>query len=354
MLRHLADLKTLAYLGLKMVVFIVLWFFGFDADGSLNVSLCVPLLTLLCLLAIADAVISHNHNHVPIFRKRWANLLVGCVISFFYGFPSFCWIPTHNQNHHPFNNRPGDYSITTRPRRRVGLVGALLYPTVTSLTQARLIPPFLRRCWRDNHFLFWRAVVEYLVFFGVMIALFAVDWRKALLFAVLPQQVGMFFIQHFNYLQHIETDSCSEKGHSRNFTGWFLNHYLFNNGYHTVHHMKPGLHWSLTPQAHAGVAHKIPQHLLIENIVTYWLRRFVAEPLLGRAPHHMTLPASLSPDTLLVTERGTATLEQAYRIHGIAPAPSSANLAQAKPDTAASMSDIGCIPEVAGVDIEEG
>ena len=320
LLRHLADLKTLAYLGLAMAVFAILWFFGFDADGTLDVSLCAPLLTLLCLLAIANAVISHNHNHVPIFRNRWANLLVGCVISFFYGFPSFCWIPTHNQNHHVLNNRPGDYSITTRPRRRVGLVGALLYPTVTSLTQARLIAPFLSRCRRHNRFLFRRAVVEYVIFYGVMIALFVIDWRKALLFAVLPQQVAMFFIQHFNYLQHFETDSYSDFEHSRNFTGWFLNLYLFNNGYHTVHHLKPGLHWSLTPRAHAEVAHKIPRRLQVENFATFWFRRFVVDPLLGRAPRYMTLPAALSPDTLRVTERGTTALERAYRLHGLAPA----------------------------------
>lgn len=313
-----------------IVVFTVLWVFGFDADGTLNVGVCAPLLTLLCLLAIADAVISHNHNHVPIFRNRWANLAVGCVISFFYGFPSFCWIPTHNQNHHRFNNRPGDYSITTRPRRRVGLLGVLLYPTVTSLTQARLIPPFLGRCRRGNRALFRRAMLEYVVFYGIMITLFVLDWRKALLFAVLPQQVGMFFIQHFNYLQHIETDSCSAMGHSRNFTGWFLNLCLFNNGYHTVHHMTPGLHWSLTPQAHAEVAHEIPRHLQVENVATYWLRRFVADPLLGRAPRHMTLPASLSPDTLRATERGTAVLAQAYSRHGLAPAPSLADLAMVK------------------------
>ena len=180
MLRHRADLKTLAYLGLMVTVFIVLWFYGFDADGTLNVILCAPLLPLLCLLAIADAVISHNHNHAAIFRNRWTNLLAGCVISLFYGFPSFGWIPTHNQNHHAFNNRPGDHSITTRPCRRVGFLGALLYPTVTSLTQARLIPPFLSRCWRRNRFLFWRAMVEYVVFAGVMTALFIIDWRKAL------------------------------------------------------------------------------------------------------------------------------------------------------------------------------
>lgn len=317
LLRHLADLRTLAYLGLMIVIFTVLWIFGFNADGSLNVGVSAPLLTVLCLLAIANAVISHNHNHAPIFRKRWANLLVGCVISFFYGFPSFSWIPTHNQNHHQMNNRPGDYSITTRPRRRVGIVGAMLYPVVTSFTQVRLIPPFLGRCWRDNRFIFWRAMAEYLVFFGIMIALFAVDWRKALLFAVLPQQVGIFFIQHLNYLQHIETDAGSSKGHSRNFTGAVLNTFLFNNGYHTVHHTKPGLHWSLTRAAHAGVKNDVPKHLLVENIFTYWLRRFVVDPLVGRTPQHMTLPASLSPDTLLVTEGGTATLEAAYRSHGI-------------------------------------
>lgn len=318
--RHLADFRTLAYLSLMVAVFAILWVFGFDAEGTLEFRLCAPLLTLLCLLAIANAVISHNHNHSPIFRNRWANLLVGCVISFFYGFPSFCWIPTHNQNHHPLNNRPGDFSITTRPRRRVGLAGALLYPTVTSLTQARLIPPFLNHCRRHNRALFWRAMVEYVVFFGLMTALIIIDWRKALLFAVLPQQVAMYFIQHFNYLQHIETDSCSEFGHSRNFTGWFLNLCLFNNGYHTVHHQKPGLHWSLTPRAHAEIAHRIPQRLLVANVVTYWLRRFVIDPLLGRETRHMTLPAALSPDTLRVTERGTATLERAYRRRGLASA----------------------------------
>ena len=331
MLRYLADFKTLAYLGLMVAVFAVLWFFGFNADGTLNVGLSVPLLTLLCFLAIADAVISHNHNHVPIFRNRWANLVVGSVISLFYGFPSFSWIPTHNQNHHRLNNKPGDYSITTRPRRRVGLVGALLYPTVTSLTQTRLVPPFLGRCWRNNRFLFWRALVEYLVFFGVIVALFAIDWRKALLFAVLPQQVGIFFIQHLNYLQHIETNSSSKTGHSRNFTGRWINLFLFNNGYHTVHHDKPGLHWSLAPRAHAAVSHEIPRHLLVNNIVTYWLRRFVADPLLGRAPQHMTLPASLSPDTIAVTERGTAMLDQAYRLSDSAFAPSSMDLTQTKP-----------------------
>ena len=101
LLRHKAEIRTLAYLTLMVAVFVLLWKFGFDAYGGINSAIAAPLLTLLCLLSIADAVISHNHNHVPIFRNKWANIVVGYVISFFYGFPSFGWIPTHNQYEPP-------------------------------------------------------------------------------------------------------------------------------------------------------------------------------------------------------------------------------------------------------------
>lgn len=321
LLRHAADIKTLAYLALIGVVLTTLWNYGFDSDGQINIALCTSLLPLLCLLSIADAVICHNHNHSPIFRSRWANLAIGSVISLFYGFPSFAWIPTHNKNHHVFNNRPGDHSITTRPNRRVGLLGALLYPTVTSVTQTRLIAPFLRRCWQGNRPLFWRAMVEYGVFLAFMITLFVLDWRKALLFSVLPQQIALFFIQHFNYLQHIETDSYSGHGHSRNFTGSWLNFLLFNNGYHTIHHLKPGLHWSQTPSGHAKIATEIPTRLLVDNLGLYWLKRFITDELMGRTPSDQTLPAALSIDTIKVTEQGARALKRAYQLRAAAPVP---------------------------------
>ncbi len=323
MLRYKADFRTLAYLTFMVAVFILLWVFGFDKDGGINGAIAAPLLTLLCLLCIADAVISHNHNHLPIFHNKWANIVVGYVISFFYGFPAFAWIPTHNRNHHTLNNRPGDYSITTRPLRKVGILAALSYPTVTSLTQTRLISPFLRRCWRGNRFLFWQALSEYVVFYGIMIALFLIDWRKALLFALVPQQIALFSIQHFNYLQHIETDSYSEFDHSRNFTGRVLNLWLFNNGYHTVHHLKPGTHWSRTPSAHKAVAHRIAPRLDVANVLTYWIKRFVWDALLGRKPPHMTLPADLSPDTIRVSPGATAELEKSYQAHSLLAAPGS-------------------------------
>ena len=50
----------------------------------------------------------------------------------------------------------------------------------------------------------------------------------------------------------------------------------FNNGFHTIHHMKPGLHWSLTPEAHAAlVAPHIHPELDQKSLVKYLFVTFV-------------------------------------------------------------------------------
>src|SRR4051812_17560704 len=70
----------------------------------------------LCSLfmAISVAIISHNHNHVPIWRSRLLNIVTDYRLTLFYGFPAFGWIPTHNKNHHFLNNKQGDYTLTYR------------------------------------------------------------------------------------------------------------------------------------------------------------------------------------------------------------------------------------------------
>jgi fatty acid desaturase len=91
--------------------------------------------------------------------------------------------------------------------------------------------------------------------------------------------VALFTIQMVNYLQHIETDTGSEWNHSRNFVSPLLNALLFNNGYHTVHHLKPGLHWSRTPELDAEHAGKIDPRLRVRSLFGYLGYTYFVRPL---------------------------------------------------------------------------
>jgi len=229
------------------------------------------------------AVISHNHNHLGIWRSKALNLLNSYVISLFYGHPAVAWVPTHNQVHHKLNNKPGDSSQSPKWFRGNHLAALLVYPVLTNLAQTRDINAFLKGLWKRDRPAFYAAASEYVVFFGTMVALLLVDWRRTLLFLFIPQQVALFSIQVVNYLQHIETDAYSDWNHSRNFVSRSLNLLLFNNGYHTVHHLKPGVHWSELPRLHDEHRARIHPSLLQESWLryvgyTYFLRPFTQQP----------------------------------------------------------------------------
>ena len=104
MLKYKADIKTLAFLSMTTAMLFIQWNFGFH-----------PLLYIFSLyLAVTVAVIAHNHNHVPMWKSKILNDITDYWITLFYGFPIFAWTPTHNKNHHKFNNREGDFTITYR------------------------------------------------------------------------------------------------------------------------------------------------------------------------------------------------------------------------------------------------
>jgi len=267
-MRYRADLRTLLYLAATTGLFFYQW----TRPGLAN----WWLYPLSLLLGYTTAVISHNQNHLPMWkRSRILNLITNCWIGIFYGHPAIGWVPTHNQNHHKFNNREGDLSISPRFFKHNHLLAILTYPTVTSILQTPAIRKYIREARTTNPRLFWEAIIEYTVFFGLMITAFVINWEKALVLLLIPQQVALFLIQGTNYLQHIECDPESRWNHSRNFEGWLLNAILFNNGVHTVHHYKPGIHWSETPKLHAEFAHRIDPELRVPNMALFLFDMYV-------------------------------------------------------------------------------
>jgi beta-carotene hydroxylase len=265
LLRYAADRRTVAYMLLTTALLFIQW----------NLPSFNPILFVLCLfMAVSVSVIAHNHNHLPIWRYRFLNIVMDYWITLFYGFPTFAWIPTHNSNHHKFNNRKGDYTITYRVSEANNILTLVSYPSVSSYFQQRPIRDYLANLWRTNKAKFWLAISQYAVLVLFYAGALWLDWKKALLFIIIPDQVSLFSVLIFNYVQHVHADEESRYNHSRNFVG-LLNTMLFNNGYHTIHHEHPGIHWSETPAKQKEIEREIDPALVEKSFWWYLIRVYV-------------------------------------------------------------------------------
>ncbi len=267
MLRYRSDIRSIAYLAFAAALFFWQW----HQPGLANWWL-YPLSLFMSLTA---AIMAHNQNHLPMWKNRWLNLLTNYWIGMLFGSSAIGWVPTHNQNHHKYNNTEGDLSISPRFFKGDHLLSVLVYPTITNLSQAPAITSYIKQARRNNPRLFWEALSEYAVRWALLgLALF-INWKKAIVLILIPQQFSLFTIQAFNYFQHIGCDPESEWNHSRNIVGFWTNALLFNNGIHTVHHFKPGVHWSELPKLHAEHAHKIDPSLNEPTMIPFIVRRYI-------------------------------------------------------------------------------
>jgi len=264
-LKDNADVKSIIYVIITSALFIAQWMW-------LGVNPFIY--TWYLFMSVAVSVMTHNHNHLPMWRSKVLNVLTDWWLTVFYGFPIFAWIPTHNKNHHRFNNREGDDSITYRVSEKNNFLTLVSYPTISGYYQQKAIFVYLKEMKANNKEKFWISISQYVVLVLWIGAALLIDWEKALLFVIIPQQVSLFSVLIFNYVQHVHADEESEWNHSRNFTG-FLNFLLFNNGYHTIHHHKAGLHWNKVPEAHKEIENNIDPILLERSFWWYIVRSYI-------------------------------------------------------------------------------
>ena len=275
-LRYRADVRTL--------VWALIFMPAAAAAQYASARLAGWLLPVSMYLAYSAGVIAHNHNHSPMFTGRRYNALLSTWISFFYGYPVFAWIPTHNQNHHKFVNGAGDATSTLRMARENGLVAAITFPLVSAAAQMPLIARFLARARQRDP----RAYAEYaaqrvVVFLGHAAACgLAIGLhgpvRGAFVYGSalgLPAVGALWGLMFTNYVQHVDCDPSSRWRRSRDFVSSMMNFFVFDNGFHTVHHEQPGLHWSQARQAHARIAHLLDPRLQESSIFGYAFKTYV-------------------------------------------------------------------------------
>src|SRR2546427_11078615 len=130
------------------------------------------LYVLSLFMAISVAVIAHNHNHLPMWRKKGLNTLTDYWLTLFYGFPAFGWIPTHNKNHHVLNNKIGDYTITYRVTEKNNFFSLVSYPSISSFYQQKPIRDYLKMLWKTDRPEFFLAFLQYFVLAALYVVAF--------------------------------------------------------------------------------------------------------------------------------------------------------------------------------------
>jgi len=284
MLKYKADLKTLIYMTITTWLFAFMWISWNDADSILwtgGALVFAGFYIWHLYMAVTVSVIAHNTMHVSVFKSEPLNRIMEYWLSLFYGTPVFAWIPTHNRNHHKHNNKEPDYTKTYRFTERNELWVLLLYPLVSNYYQGIALKEFLKERYRKNRGEFWRYISQIVVLVAWVATFLYLNWVAAIFLVIIPQQASLYTVVVFNFVQHVHADEESEYNHSRNITGSHflsLNWLLFNNGFHTVHHMNANMHWSEAQAAHEKVAHKIDPSLNEPSFWGYIFKSYIFAP----------------------------------------------------------------------------
>lgn len=238
----------------------------------------VPMFLAACYFSFLNSVVIHNHMHQGIFHSKRLNLIWRSVLSFGALYPASANIPSHNLVHHHFDDDGDlDWAAPDHVRFRWNLLNLLHFPNVAG---PRTFAGVQRWAASSRHPTFVRQYrIETAFAFGLTGLLLAYDFWTALLFVVIPQLYGARSILRINLIQHDRAEVGSEWNHSRNFVGRGFNWIMCNNGYHTIHHNRAGMHWSELAEAHEReVVPRMDPSLDEPSMVWYLLRTYLLHP----------------------------------------------------------------------------
>lgn len=230
---------------------------------------------LACALSFLNAVVIHNHLHRGIFHGKRLNLAFRSILSFGNLYPASANVPAHNLVHHHFeDDGQWDWADARAVSFGWNLANLVHFPNVAGPRTFNGVTRWAKTTKQEGFERQYRTELAFA--FGLTGLLMIFDFWTTLFFVCVPQLYGARCILRINILQHDGADISSEWNHSRNFVGRAFNWIMCNNGYHTIHHNRAGLHWSELDAAHRReVAPRIDPRLDQPSMVGYLVRTYL-------------------------------------------------------------------------------
>jgi len=293
-LRHHEDLRTLCIVATFYTLQVARWRASDATVDRVDAAACglgdEIWIAMICVFGFFGATITHNCIHVPIFKRVRGdalNKVWHIVLSNTYGWPVSTLIPGHNLSHHKHTQSPKDVMRTTKMRYEWNLLNLTLFVLRIIVDINKHDAAYFEDQQRLGRPIYKQLLLECAFFWPVQVLLCFMNWRRYLLCVMIPGLFGKWSIISVNLLQHDGCLNPDEKPHgkynfARNFTGPLLNWFTCNNGYHTIHHLNPGLHWSRLPAAHEKkVKPHMHPNLDEDSIIWYTFKAYVVPRWLG-------------------------------------------------------------------------
>jgi fatty acid desaturase len=219
----------------------------------------------------------HCICHRKLFRKRFASLNshIIWVLCPFFGHTPESYFSHHIGMHHMENNMPDDDS-STMDYQRDSITGFLKYyldfllmgfrDTVLYLYNRKRRKMYIHLTWGE------------LSFYALCIGLCFVNLKATLLVFIVPFLFARMVMMLGNWTQHAFVD---REDPANCYTNAIIcintkyNHVCWNDGYHVIHHLRPGMHYTELPTEFIKQKQQLADHkaLVFEGI--HYLHVFI-------------------------------------------------------------------------------
>lgn len=250
LLRYKADRWPVAYTAMVAGVQLALFF---AVEPLWLTALLVLLFQPVQAVSIAC---NHYQHHKSVFYARVLNRAYEALLFFQTGTPPYLITLHHNLGHHRHYLEPE--RDTLRWRRDDGsprsLAECLVKNAAGHWTWTRRLGKRFPKVYRKLKAMLVICLVP-------LLALLWLDPAKAVIIFLAPMLLQIVNVARLGFDQHAGLDLGEHLTASHNSESRFYNLVTFNSGYHTAHHMKPGLHWSELPDYHREIRAGIPPAL---------------------------------------------------------------------------------------------
>ncbi len=259
LLRYKADRASVAYVVLAFLLHVAAFVWA------------TPTVAILCvaplwLASISVAPLNHHHQHLGVFHSRWMNRLYDLILALQTGIGPYTWVLHHNLGHHqnylnqPPHGSPDESHWTRSDGSTMGRLEysfhLFLHHQVDVFRVGKKHPKIFRT------YLLMKVPLYALLALG----LYVNPLNCALAFVV-PGLLTLLHTCWATYEHHAGNHASDHLDASVNREHGLFNALSWNLGYHTAHHMRPGVHWSLLPELHESIRDRIPKGQII---ATFW------------------------------------------------------------------------------------